>query len=63
MGRGAEDALSAIVGIRAELRTVSGGREGSHPPVPTDPYVSLSVDTAVVILVIRPTDLDRLPQD
>ena len=31
----------------------SGSRRESHPPAPTDPYVNLSVHTALVILITR----------
>jgi hypothetical protein len=31
----------------------SGGRRESHPPAPTDPYVNLSIHTALVILITR----------
>ncbi len=31
----------------------SGSRGDSHPPAPTDPYVNLSVHTALVTLIVR----------
>ena len=31
----------------------SGGRRGSHPPAPTEPYVNLSIHTALVTLITR----------
>jgi hypothetical protein len=31
----------------------SGSRGESHPPAPTDPYVNLSIHTALVILITR----------
>src|SRR6476620_7745848 len=31
----------------------SGSRRESHPPAPTDPYVNLSIHTALVILITR----------
>ena len=33
--------------------TPPGSRRGSHPPAPTDPYVSLSAYTAPAILITR----------
>jgi hypothetical protein len=48
--------LSLVLAIVAGILTAAGGsgsREESHLPAPTDPYVNLSVYTALVTLVTR----------
>lgn len=56
------DAAALFSNVLARLsaddwdRTVlyqSGGRRGLHPPAPTEPYVNLSIHTALVTLVTR----------
>ena len=42
--------LGAIPGLDDKR---SGGRRGSHPPAPTEPYVNLSIHTALVTLITR----------
>ena len=41
--------LSIVQGeVAPMIRHWSGGRQESHPPAPTDPYVSLSAHTALL---------------